>query len=208
MDAETKIQQFKQMAEADPENDLGHFSLGKAYFDNGQFEEAIAPLTRVIELRPTTSKAYQLLGDSLGKTDNKDRAVETLTQGVAVADKQGDHMPLNAMVQLLKDFGAPVPEIKTVAPGPTSSASAGPSADGFKCARCGKPNGQLPKHPFKGKLGEIIYEHTCNTCWGEWIAMGTKVINELGIILSSEAGQKAYDQYMVEFLQLEEYHQD
>ena len=34
--------------------------------------------------------------------------------------------------------------------------------------------------------------------------MGTKVINELGLILSSPAGQQAYDQYLVEFLQLED----
>jgi hypothetical protein len=34
--------------------------------------------------------------------------------------------------------------------------------------------------------------------------MGTKVINELGLVLSSKAGQEAYDQYMKEFLQLEE----
>ena len=203
MDNETKIQQFKQMAEADPDNDLGHFSLGKAYFDDGQFEQAVAPLTRVLELRPTTSKAYQLLGDSLGKTNNKDRAIETLTKGVAVADEQGDHMPLNAMVQLLKDFGAPVPQIKT--PAPASSSSTGSSAEGFQCARCSKPNGQLPKPPFKGKLGEQVFAHSCEICWREWIGMGTKVINELGLVLSSQAGQDAYDQYMVEFLQLEEY---
>lgn len=205
MDADTKIQQFKQMTEADPENDLGHFSLGKAYFDNGQFEEAIAPLSRVLELRPTTSKAYQLLGDSLGKTNNKDRAIEILTKGVAVADEQGDNMPLNAMVQLLKDFGASVPEIKTAAASTPSASAAGPSTGGFQCTRCGKPEGQLPKQPFKGAMGEIIYNHVCNTCWREWIGMGTKVINELGLVLSSEAGQQAYDQYMVEFLELEQY---
>ena len=33
--------------------------------------------------------------------------------------------------------------------------------------------------------------------------MGTKVINELGLALSSQEGQDAYDQYMIEFLQLE-----
>lgn len=33
--------------------------------------------------------------------------------------------------------------------------------------------------------------------------MGTKVINELGLQLATKAGQDAYDQYMLEFLQLE-----
>lgn len=203
MNNETKIQQFKQMSEADPENELGHFSLGKAYFDSEKFTEAIPSLQRVLELRPSTSKAYQLLGDSLDKAGQRDQAIEILTKGIAVADEQGDNMPLNAMVQLLKDFGAPVPEIKTTTTSKTPS-SAGSSADGFQCARCSKPNGQLPKQPFKGPLGEKVYSHVCDACWREWIGMGTKVINELSLVLSSQAGQDAYDQYMVEFLQLDQ----
>ena len=203
MNNETKIQQFKQMSEADPDNELGHFSLGKAYFDSEKFAEAIPSLHRVLELRPSTSKAYQLLGDSLDKTSQRDQAIEILTKGIAIADEQGDQMPLNAMVQLLKDFGAPVPEIKTTTTSKTSS-SAGSSADGFQCVRCSKPNGQLPKQPFKGPLGEQVYGHVCDTCWQEWVGMGTKVINELGLVLSSQAGQDAYDQYMVEFLQLDQ----
>lgn len=203
MNNETKIQQFKQMSEADPDNELGHFSLGKAYYDSEKFAEAIPSLQRVLELRPTTSKAYQLLGDALDKTDQRDQAIEILTKGIAVADEQGDQMPLNGMVQLLKDFGAPVPEIKTTSTSKTSS-STGSSADGFQCVRCSKPNGQLPKQPFKGQLGEKVFSHVCDTCWREWIGMGTKVINELGLVLSSQAGQDAYDQYMVEFLQLDQ----
>ena len=34
--------------------------------------------------------------------------------------------------------------------------------------------------------------------------MGTKVINELALVLSRPEGQRAYDQYMLEFLQIEE----
>ena len=34
--------------------------------------------------------------------------------------------------------------------------------------------------------------------------MGTKVINELGLVLREPECQTTYDQYMVEFLQLEE----
>jgi Fe-S cluster biosynthesis and repair protein YggX len=52
-------------------------------------------------------------------------------------------------------------------------------------------------------LGEKIYANVCQACWREWIAMGTKVINELGLVLSTKAGQDTYDQYMMEFLQLE-----
>jgi Fe-S cluster biosynthesis and repair protein YggX len=62
----------------------------------------------------------------------------------------------------------------------------------------------LTKAPFKGPQGEAILNRTCSTCWQEWIRMGTKVINELGLVLSTPSGQETYDQYMVEFLQLED----
>ncbi len=75
---------------------------------------------------------------------------------------------------------------------------------GFSCSRCGRPNQQLEKTPFRGPLGEKVWNHICSVCWQEWIGMGTRVINELGLVLGSPAGQEVYDQHMVEFLQLEE----
>ena len=34
-DQAARIEQFRKMADADPENELGHFSLGRALFDAG-----------------------------------------------------------------------------------------------------------------------------------------------------------------------------
>jgi Fe-S cluster biosynthesis and repair protein YggX len=201
MDPDQRIQQFKQMSEADPENELGHFSLGKAYIDAGRFTDAIGALSRAIELKPTLSKAYQMLGEAHDRAGQRGRAVEVMTRGVAVANDQGDRMPRDAMARALKDWGAPVPEFEQAAP--TTPGPATAAAAGFSCARCAAPKGQLPKPPFKGALGEKIYANVCQACWREWIAMGTKVINELGLVLSTKAGQDTYDQYMMEFLQLE-----
>ena len=77
------------------------------------------------------------------------------------------------------------------------------AAAGFCCVRCSQPAGQLEKAPFKGDLGQKIFSHVCSSCWKEWIGMGTKVINEVGLILSTPAGQETYDQYKIELLQLE-----
>jgi len=198
-----RIQQFKQMAEADPENELGHFSLAKAYMDADRFGDAIPSLTRALKINPRLSKAYHLLAQSYEKAGNRAKAVETATQGVIEADKLGDRMPRDAMAALLKDWNSPVPAFQSkevhVAEGATNSAASA----GFKCTRCGRPEGKLPKPPFKGKIGEQIHASICSPCWREWIGMGTKVINELGLQLSTKAGQDAYDQYMLEFLQLE-----
>jgi len=199
-----RILQFKQMAEADPTNELGHFSLGKSYLERGSHKDAIAPLSKAIELKPTLSKAYQLLAAAYDLSGQRDKAIETLTKGVRVADGQGDRKPRDEMATMLRDWGAAVPEFKAAALGDAiSSTGAGTTTAGFRCSRCGRPEGQLPKPPFKGPIGARIFASTCQSCWREWIPMGTKVINELGLVLSTPIGQQTYDQYMLEFLQIE-----
>lgn len=204
MSDDPRIQQFKQMAEADPDNELGHFSLGKAYLDAGRFADAVEPLARTLELNANLSKGYQLLAEAHDKAGQRDKAIEVLTRGVTVADSQGDRKPLEAMVAILREWGAPVPTFQDAKSAETSAAAAGTAVSGFQCSRCGRPNGPLEKAPFKGADGVKILENVCANCWREWIPMGTKVINELGLVLSTTAGQKTYDQYMFEFLQLEE----
>jgi Fe-S cluster biosynthesis and repair protein YggX len=198
-----RIEQFRKMAKEDPDNELGHFSLGKACLDAGMPQDAIAPLARAIELKPTLSKAYQLLGDAHDRAGQRAKAIEVLTRGVNVADAQGDRMPRDAMAKMLRDWGAAVPEFKSTSTGSAAVEAGLESATGFKCTRCGRPTGQLAKPPFKGEIGQKIFDSICQNCWREWIGMGTKVINELGLVLSTQSGQQAYDQYMLEFLQLE-----
>lgn len=206
MDQEAKIRQFRQMAEADPANELGHFSLGKACLDAGRPGEAIPALQRTIELSEKMSKAYQLLGQALNDADRREEAIACLQQGMRVANAQGDRMPLEAMRDLLQQWGAQVPEIAQAAAAPahTPATVGEASASGFKCSRCGRPDHRLPKPPFKGDLGQRIHRQVCEGCWREWIPMGTKVINELGLSLADPRAQQAYDEYMVEFLQLQE----
>lgn len=202
-DTDTKIKQFQQMAEADPDNELGHFSLGKAYVGAGRHADAIVPLERTIALNARMSKAHQLLGEAHRCLGQSEQAVEVLTTGVKLADEQGDRQPRDAMAAMLRELGAPVPEFKkTAARG--GGPGEGASKAGFQCTRCGVPKGQLEKPPFANEIGEKIAACICAACWREWILMGTKVINELGLALADPACQKAYEEHMIEFLQLEE----
>lgn len=193
------------MTEADPENELGHFSLGKAYMDAGQPTNAIPALTRALDINPRLSKAYHLLAQCHEQNGDRAQAIATATKGVVEADRLGDRMPRDAMIALLREWNAPVPELQSslTSEAGNSGGSSNTSTTGFRCTRCGRPEGKLPKPPFKGTLGEKIHTHICTICWREWIGMGTKVINELGLQLSTKSGQEAYDQYMIEFLQLE-----
>src|SRR5204863_7112998 len=60
-DIHSRIDQFKKMAADDPNNELGHFSLGRAYLEAGIYDNAASAFERVIEINPNMSRAYQLL---------------------------------------------------------------------------------------------------------------------------------------------------
>ena len=108
-DIERRIAQFQNMAQADPENEMAHFSLGKALFDAGRFAESAQSFLRCTELAPSMSKAYQLAAESSIKAGDKDMAAQVATRGFAIAAERGDLMPKNAMADLLKSLGRPVP---------------------------------------------------------------------------------------------------
>jgi Fe-S cluster biosynthesis and repair protein YggX len=200
---EDRIEQFQKMAAADPQNELGHLSLGKAYLEAGRFVEALAPLQRAVELNPALSKAYQLLGEAQAQAGDGPAALATWQKGYAVADQRGDRMPAEAMAKRIIELGG-TPPASVRSPAPTDvAASPAPAGDGFQCSRCGRPDGRLPDPPFKGQLGRRVFENVCQTCWREWIALGTKVINEMGLQLADPRAQKVYDEHLLEFLQLE-----
>jgi Fe-S cluster biosynthesis and repair protein YggX len=196
-DIHARIEQFKKMANDDPNNELGHFSLGRAYMEAGIHDGAIAAFERAIEINPKMSRAYMLVGQSLLNKGQKDLAIDRLTQGVAVAHERGELSAKNEMVKMLKELGAPVPEL-------ASSATARPIGEGeVLCNRCGKVGPRLAEPPFRtNPLGKEIQEKICAPCWREWVGMGTKVINELRLPLADPAAQKLYDQHMREFLNL------
>src|SRR3954447_15072409 len=101
-----RIEQFRKMAADDPNNELGHFSLGRALLESGQPAEAAKSFQRVIALNPNIAKAYQLLADAQLATNHREYAVQTLTEGVKVAHRRGESMPKSAMSEKLKELGA------------------------------------------------------------------------------------------------------
>ncbi len=187
------------MAEADPDNEMGHFSLGRAYYEAERFAEAAPCFERVLELNATHSKSFQLLGECQLKLDQRDAAIANLKKGYDIAFERGDVMPRDAMAKLLTELGEDVPKATAGAPAASTTAK---SADGFQCSRCGRPSGQLERQPFKGDLGKMVHERACSQCWQEWIGMGTKVINEMGLELADPRSQEVYDEHLKEFLQL------
>jgi len=195
-DPQTRIEQFRKMAEADPQNELGHFSLGRAYMDAEDFEAAAVSLRRAIELAPALTRAYQLLATALLKCNRRDEATRTLLDGLKVAHERGDFMPKKEIMTMLGDLGVEVPEYARQ----QQELKVGEGE--VHCKRCNQVRPRMPKAPFKNAQGQQIWENVCAACWREWIGMGTKVINELRLPLSDPQAQKIYDAHMLEFLNL------
>jgi Fe-S cluster biosynthesis and repair protein YggX len=193
----SRIEQFRKMANDDPTNEVAHFSLGREYLSAGQDESALASFEKCLALNPNISKAYQLQAQALLHLEKKDTAIAKLIEGIKRADERGDMMPRNEMLTLLKDLGGTPPELKS------SGQKEQPVGEGqVLCARCHKSGPRLAKPPYKGAQGQEIYDRICADCWKAWIPMGTKVINELRLPLNDPQAQKMYDQHMLEFLNL------
>lgn len=201
MDLDQRIAQFENMAAEDAENDMAHFSLGSAYLQAERHAEAAVSLQRCIELNPEMSKAYQLVGEALIGSGQEDEAAEILLKGYEIAAGKGDVMPRDAMADLLEKIGRERPITKVEPTAPTDAAAQG---DGFLCKASGRTGTQLAEPPMRGALGQWIYDNVCSEMWQTWIDQGTKVINELRLDFSREEDQKVFDQYMCEFLGIDE----
>jgi tetratricopeptide (TPR) repeat protein len=196
-----RINQFRKMANDDPDNELGHYRLGQLLQEAGQYADAVASFRRTLELSPQFSKVYQLLAASLLKLNQREEAVATLRKGFEIADERGDNMPRDEMTRMLVELGEPAPASR--------AAQAAPGSDGFRCQRPGCWAGsrarKLDKPPMSDEIGKRIFETVCADCWNEWLRnYSIKVINELRLDLSTERGQEEYDRYMREFLGIEQ----
>ena len=198
---EERIAQFENMASADPDNDMAHFSLGNAYLQASRAAEAAESFVRCVELNPDMSKAFQLGGEAMIKAGWTDRAVEFLERGYASAASRGDLMPRNAMGELLESIGRPIPTLTAEVEAQAEAAAASGS---FICGRSGRPGTKLSEPPMRGPVGAWIQEHISSETWQAWIAQGTKVINELRLDFSREEDQATYDEHMFEFLGVDE----
>jgi len=194
MEIEDRIAQWEKMTQADPENDMGWFSLGTAYRDANRPVDADKALARAIELNPRSSRAYQLRAQVLIQLLRQSDAADLLTKGYVVAAEQGDVMPQRAMGSLLEKLGRPLPQVATE----TKPVELGPNT--IRDRKTGQPGNRLPDPPLRGPLGKFIYDHYSAETWREWIKMGTKVINELRLDFSNDRSAQLYDDHMMEWL--------
>ena len=195
-----RIDRFRNMAEADPENDMAHFSLGNAYYQASRWDEAADAFKRCVETNDAMSKAYQLGGDAMIRAGRRDEAGEFLITGYESAASRGDLMPRDAMGELLKSLDLVPPSLSAAQAEAEAAAERLRASGAFICRRSGRPGTELSKAPLPGAVGVWIKENISAESWQEWIEQGTKVINELRLDLSNDEHAAQWDQHMCEFL--------
>ena len=88
---------IEEVLEIDPVDQVANFGLGSIYLETGRYEEGLVSLNTVVEKFKDYSAAYLLLGKTLEKLVENEKAIDVYKKGIAIASKKGDLMPLKDM---------------------------------------------------------------------------------------------------------------
>ena len=202
-----RIEQFRKMAQSNPEDDLAHFALGNALIDADRFAEAVPVLRHVIKLNAGYSRAYVLLARAQLTTEAETAAVETLQRGYAAAITRGDLMPANEMKGMLSELGEQIePEylLEATEAMQEPEDDREPGAGEIRCHRTKRVGLKMSFNPFNNDVGAFIESNISKESWEEWMELSIKIINELRLDLGDPKGQQTYDEHMKDFLNLPE----
>ena len=89
-DDKSRLEQFRELAELDPDDPVVHYGLGVECLKAKLFDEATKALRRAVELKPDYSAAYRELGKALEAAGQVQEAAEIYRQGKEVAAEKGD----------------------------------------------------------------------------------------------------------------------
>lgn len=87
-----RIEPLKKVLAIDPNDEVAWFGLGKAYMEDGNFEEAAKALRQCITVKPAYSAAYYALAQSLKTLHQLDECRTVCATGIDVSTTNGDAM--------------------------------------------------------------------------------------------------------------------
>jgi len=102
IDYAEQIARFKEVIELDSKDILGYYSLASTYLEAGQKRDAVDAFEKGLSIDPNHSSSYLGLGMALEGLGDQEKAKKIYRQGIQVADKKGDIMPLRKMEALLR----------------------------------------------------------------------------------------------------------
>jgi Flp pilus assembly protein TadD len=105
MEDHSQLDEFLELVESTPEDELAHYGLAQEYVKAGRYEEAVASFQRVIKLKPDYMAGYRELGKALMKIGRVDEARASLRKGRALAEEHGDGQAVREIDVYLKRMG-------------------------------------------------------------------------------------------------------
>ena len=206
------IEQYREMAKANPDDDLAQFALGQALLNADRPAEAAPVFRHVTRINPRYTRAYILLGQALDQDEDEEGAIEAWQLGYHASIKQGTLMNAEEARRALESRGAPLtsevvellgldedePQISE------EEAAREPTEGEVRCVRSGRVGQKMRFDPFDNEIGAFILERVSQESWEGWIEMSIKVINELRLDLGNSEHQAVYDQHMKDYLNLPE----
>jgi Flp pilus assembly protein TadD len=98
----SRLEQFQQIVDMDPNDYFSHFGYGSALFDVGRYAEAAQEFRAAIRLKPDYSAAFRDLGKALERSGAHAEAGQVYRQGIPIAERNGDLQTLKEMQVFLK----------------------------------------------------------------------------------------------------------
>ena len=98
------IAKYKTLVEQHPNNELARFSLGKAFFDTGQFAEAKQQFEHAITKKPDWMVVQILIGKCELSLGNNSAAKSAFERALQLAIDQNHDGPRAEMEQLLAEM--------------------------------------------------------------------------------------------------------
>jgi Tfp pilus assembly protein PilF len=109
MSANPIIDNLERLLASGRDGQMVRFGLGSEYLKSGRHEVAIEHLRKALQFAPEHSASWKVLGKALGEAGRVDEAVDAYTQGIAVAEANGDKQAAKEMVVFAKRLQRPKP---------------------------------------------------------------------------------------------------
>ena len=104
--AHPRIEPLKKILAIDPNDEVAWFGLGKAYMEDGNFQDAAPALESCIKVKPTYSAAYYALAQSLHHLGRIEECRKVCADGITVSTKNGDAMVTKNLEALRGTLGS------------------------------------------------------------------------------------------------------
>jgi tetratricopeptide (TPR) repeat protein len=93
----SRLEQFRQIVEMDPDDYFSHFGYASVLCDAGYYREGVREYREAIRLKPDYSAAFRELGRALEKIGAVDEAMQAYREGMPIAERNGDLQTLKEM---------------------------------------------------------------------------------------------------------------